>query len=488
MRRNHNLQVSTDDGDAPVETPRKAKRAPSSPDDEVQPLSPANTCETQDSYPYEDDDQDSEHEYDEEDNRRPSRQGKNSSRQAESKTAGEPTVVVIEHKHSGQKSNKSGGAAAGGARALGRPAKMAIGALLLMTTGGFAYFFKEWFRIPGLETQIQRLEKEIGRLSGEVDRLSSEVDRYEDLNTQLNSTILELDRQNDRLNASNVRFQELNEDLNSSVTELKSQNEYLSEQNDVFSYLNDNLNVTTLMLVTEVTRLERTVEDLRDEKLALTFLVGSLTNETSSLGQINTDLEETVSDLESDIVDLSSEVDRLETLNSELARVVAFINEEAQDVQKTFADISKLLSDQIVVYQNYIVRDTQSYYVNQIDHWDCLFYDVFPYDFTSDPSIPIGADYGEVMKYVDNQILSKLCLSPTDFESFLANFYAPNPSETASTDDVVGAIELYTIFAMDYYFPRNGTSASADGITTDEWAESSYSCELLPDDRRFFMY
>merc|ERR1711862_589887 len=120
---------------------------------------------------------------------------------------------------------------------------------------------------------------------------------------------------------------------------------------------------------------------------------------------------------------------------------------------------------------------------------DCAYRDMFRLDdFVNDDRLPIGAgSYPGVIEYVDERVLSELCLSTPDFEIYLDNRWVQQgvqPPVLATTNDLITSVQLYTMAAMDYYFPDR---ASEDGLSQTDWAEASHKCENLPPEKRFSM-
>jgi len=182
------------------------------------------------------------------------------------KTVGtEDTTLTINHVQTTKRS--------GGGLALGRPIMALIGLFVLVSLGAGVWGF---LRIPGLYKEIKELEHQVDRLEGQVDRLEGEVDRFEDLNHQLNATVVELEAINQGLNATANR-------LEGQVDELEIINDELSLENDRFGRLNDELKESTDELALEVDKLEENVGNLTARNAELRNLTSVLQNETDRL-------------------------------------------------------------------------------------------------------------------------------------------------------------------------------------------------------------
>jgi hypothetical protein len=403
------------------------------------------------------------------------------------------SVMTIEHKTVG-----SGGGGAAGRSLIFGLSKPMFGLVALLLLGGgttFAYAIAQWIRIPGLQTQIEELELEVDRLGLEVDRLTTEVDRLavqndrlENLNDRLNSTVVEFEALNEQLNASNVVFELLNGDLNMTAFDLIGSVEDLQDQNEEFAILNTQLNETNLALSSEVNRLENATSLLERQNEQLFLLTESLSSETAQLESSNEQLNETVVDLEGMVVDFELENNRLTQLNSDLGTIVSFLNTTTANLDETFDAVSAFLAGQISVNRFLVLETLQNTYQQRLSSWDCDFRDAFRNrDFANDGNIPIGTDdYPEVVAYVDEQLLTELCLDQADFEQYLESAVVQGgivPPVSTTVNQLITGVQTYTNLAVDYYFPDNGDAVG--GLTEEEWLEASYNCENLPADLQF---
>jgi hypothetical protein len=400
------------------------------------------------------------------------------------------SVLTIEHKAA-----RSGGGGAGGSLMFGMKKPM-IGLVAFLVIGiPFAYAISQWIRIPGLQSQIEELEMEVDRLSLEVDRLTAQVDRLavqndrlESLNDRLNSTVVEFEALNDQLNASNVVFEMLNGGLNMTALELQENVEDLQEQNEEFATLNNQLNETNLVLSSEVDRLENATSLLERQNEQLFLLSESLSSETAQLEFSNEQLNETVVGLEGRVLDFELENNRLTQLNSDLGTIVSFLNTTTANLDETFDAVSAFLADQINVNRFLVLETLQNTYQQRLSSWDCDFRDAFRNrDFVSDGRIPIGADdYPAVVAYVDEQLLTELCLDQADFEQHLESAVVQSgivPPVSTTVNQLIMGVQTYTNLAVDYYFPDNGDAVG--GLADEDWAAASYNCENLPAELQF---
>lgn len=402
------------------------------------------------------------------------------------------SVLTIEHKAA-----RSGGGGAGRSLIFGLSKPMiGLVALLVLGTGStFAYAISQWLRIPGFQTQIEELELEVNRLGMEVDRLTAEVDRLavqndrlESLNDRLNLTVVEFKAQNAQLNASNVVYEMLNNGLNMTALELQGSLENLQEQNVEYATLNNQLNETNLALSSEVNRLENATSLLERQNEQLFLLAESLSSETAQLELSNEQLNETVVGLEVMVLDFELENNRLTQLNSDLGTIVSFLNTTTANLDETFDAVSAFLAGQINVNRFLVLETLQNTYQQRLSSWDCDFRDVFRNrDFANDGSIPIGADdYPEVVAYVDEQLLTELCLDQADFEQYLESAVVQSgivPPVSTTVNQLIMGVQSYTNLAADYYFPDNGDAVG--GLSNEDWEAASFNCENLPVELQF---
>jgi uncharacterized protein YlxW (UPF0749 family) len=376
------------------------------------------------------------------------------------------SVLTIEHKNVASNKSLIFG--------LSKPVFGLVAFLVLGAGGTFAYAISQWFRIPGLQNQIEELTIEVDRLESEVDRLTVQNDRLESLNDRLNSSLIEFEFLNDKLNASNVVFASLNIELNTTALELGARVEELQAQNDQFASLNSQLN-------TEVDRLENT-----NQQLLITS--ESLSEETSQLADSNEQLNETIGNLEVTLDGFELENNRLKELNTNLATVASFLNETASGLNATFDTLATFLADQITINRVLVLETLQNTYQQRLTSWDCDFKDAFrDRDFVNDGIIPVGADdYPAVVAYVDEQLLTELCLDQADFEQYLDSVVVQSnvvPPVSTSVNQLISGVQTYTNLAIDYYFPDNGDEPG--GLTEENWSEASFSCDNLAVELRF---
>lgn len=405
-----------------------------------------------------------------------------------------PTVITLEHRVKQKKGNKL-------LKMLLKPSVLAAGIIFLLT-GGTAFFFTRWLSIPGLNEQIERLqaevnglefqvdelEEQVDRLGVEVDRLGDEVtrlavenDRFAELNKELEANVAAYTLENQRLNQSLAEYADLNLQLDDSVDQLRLINELLEERNTEYASLNGDLNITTLQLGLQIDRLEGIAGNLTASNRELRELNSELSDETTKLADIKDNLNDTVTLLGEEVNNLSVENARLASLNGALTLLASFLNETAVGIQGTYEDITNFLTEQITAYRVLALETLQNLYMQKVSRWDCDFFQYFmTKPFATDHSQSIGEDdYLNVLEYVDERILSELCLDPEDFELYLeARFASP---QQITTNQLVSTVSSYTSDALQFYFP----SGDSTGLSSLDWTEAGFSCGNLLLEQRY---
>ena len=355
----------------------------------------------------------------------------------------------------------------------------AIGAFVLLSTGGAAaFFFKGWLKIPGLESQIRQLESEvnrlnfeIGRLSSEVDRLKGENDRYQGLNNQLNQSLVNFEGLNDDLNGTALQYKRIAEQLNSTNQQLNDKIKYLGEQNNEFLQQNTKLNATVTSLAVQVINFRTSLEKMTLENEHLTNLTESLQALTRHLDNVTATQNETLAELRTTVTNLTGQNSRMEQVNKDLIAVTAFLNETSIGLGNSLQDIASFLAEQIAANQILVLQSLENTYRQRIGSWNCDYSNVFGEDaFAANFSAPI-TNRSAVLSYVQDRVLSELCLSPADFETFLNSTYP----DYLTSSRLIRGVTIYTTDALTYYFPETGET----GLTFEDWSNASFTCEKL---------
>jgi len=233
------------------------------------------------------------------------------------------------------------------------------------------------------------------------------------------------------------------EELEKQVDRLESEVDRLEDQNDRYEILNGQLNRTSEELRFTAERLEGTVDRLNN----------------------------TVIDLEKLNQDLKEENERYAELNSQLNTILLFLNETSANINETYEQLVSYLAEQITVNRVLVLQTLENIYDQQTVSWDCTFRDIFQGEpFIADEDVPIGDGVPAVLEYVEEQILSEICISTSDFESFLEDRYS---LELITVNQLFQGVAVYLIAVMNYYFPDEGEP----GLTAEDWASADYLCE-----------
>lgn len=377
-----------------------------------------------------------------------------------------------------------------------------LGFVLLAFVIAFGYFFSEWMfqrellsgktgdkancfledevECPFTQDDVDDLSAEIDRLEGLNQQLADNLEDYDDLTNRLNQSVAELKRQNDILSDSNDKYEDLNDQLNDTVAELKEQNQFLKEQVDTFADLNQDLNSTVIDLNNEVDRLEGQVSNFTKENDRLEDLVGSLSNETDTLTELSNVLQENVDRLKGEVGNLKTENGRLETSIDNLKTVIEFWGDVVGNIDNTYEEMTAFLAQQITTNRNLVLEALENTYHQRVADWDCGLRAQYALEpFAQDDSISIPNDkYNEVIDFVNGRVLSDLCLSRSNFESYVTSRY---PSGGISIDRLVTSVRRYTWDAIDHYFPEIGE----DGLTPENWSMANFTCSSLMPSQKY---
>jgi len=242
------------------------------------------------------------------------------------------------------------------------------------------------------------------------------------------------------------------------------------------------------------------------------------------------DQNETLSELRSTLEGFQSENDRLEQFNSKLLNGLDYLNTTlSEGIDTSLEEITVVLGERVQQQQLLTLKQLEISYRQLIQNWDCGYRDVFsnePYGQNFD--IPmIGYDPNSdrlllpesVTRYINDRVLSKLCLSTSNYntdDDFLMYLQRTNTDPRGITSNqLIRSVALYTDEALKHYFPTSSSSSSsistivddtlpansieigkrnedsnnnnnnneddgAGGITIDDWINAGFRCELIP--------
>lgn len=408
------------------------------------------------------------------------------------------SVVTVEHRVS-----TAGGGSGGGLGGTSRAARSAlvfgmtpmIAALAMYAVGSTGAWAGLLPWGLGLSDEVDRLESQVDRLEGLVTNLTEQVDRFAEQNAILAENNAEFRKQNAMLNASNVVYEEQNDRLNASVAELERQNDILEENNADYAALNAQLNETNQNLSDEVDTLEVITQGLNATVVELDEVNQNLTVQVDRLEVANGNLTVQVDELETANANLTATVDELEQQVKNLEEILEFIKEYADEIQESVESIAAFLADQIEIYRQLIMVRLELTYQQSTIGWVCGYDLTFRgQPFTDDPNSPMGAAYyplavvsddGADDGYVEEEVLTELCLNNTDFELYLSNLTDSeiNPPVNVTSNELQVGVSRYTGFALEWYFP---STSAGPGLDSADWANASYDCKNLDIEQRFF--
>lgn len=233
------------------------------------------------------------------------------------------------------------------------------------------------------------------------------------------------------------------DELEAQVDRLTGQVDRLSQENDRFQELNNDLNQTVTNLEIVKNDLERNVADLNS----------------------------TVKDLRDTNEDLKEENRKFAELNQDLQVIVSHLNLTANSLNQTYEQLAQDLAEMVQASRVIAILNIETLYQDQAQFWDCSFRDRFrnkPYVINEDA--PIGDEIAIVLDYMEERVLEPLCISRTDFSSFLDERFG---LDLLSSNNLFQGTEIYTTALLVYYFPDPGET----GVTETDWAIAGYRCE-----------
>lgn len=253
-------------------------------------------------------------------------------------------------------------------------------------------------------------------------------------------------------------------------------NPFLTQQIKDLEAQVDRLNGQVDRLEAQVTRLEDQVDRLETSNELLETLNQHLNRTVDELQDVSSSLNQTVWELQGLNQNLTLENDRLGRLNNELQSILLFLNETATNFDILYDDLVDTLAEQITANRVLVLQTLQNTYLQQVNAWDCAFRDIFRGEsFVVEEDSAIGDSHlDSVLQYVEERVLSELCLDRNDFESFVIRRYT---TSNITTNELYQAVALYTNAALDYFFPDPGEEG---GLTDQDWARAGYECDMVP--------
>mmetsp|Transcript_9608 Transcript_9608/g.13580 ORF Transcript_9608/g.13580 Transcript_9608/m.13580 type:complete len:172 (+) Transcript_9608:175-690(+) len=163
--------------------------------------------------------------------------------------------------------------------------------------------------------------------------------------------------------------------------------------------------------------------------------------------------------------------------------ILQFLNDTSSDIGNSADEIAKAMADILVANQQVLMDNTEQTYLQRVDNWDCDYNDAFrtaPF-FQDEETIPIGPDwYDNVTEFTENRVLNDLCLESDDLDLFLGElvFDISEVPVNIVSNDYKSGTDVYLNEAFVYYF-------GGDGLTSQDWYDAEFDCELLPEELKF---
>ncbi len=389
----------------------------------------------------------------------------------QNKKNGNTQKVVIEHKM------KDRGGNGGGSRSLSTYMCLLKPLLLFLfiatVLAGAASVYGWLFKFPDLNRQVKELE-------GQISRLQAENDRYEELNDILNITTADLEIVRDDLNGTVYQLENVASALNTTTDQVVAVIEELQGQNDEYALLNQGLQNNVEDLAGEVSFFREALEDLSNEHSILQETTTALQGLAEEFSNSTVDQQETLVVLKETLEGFQVENDRLEEFNEKLESGLNYLNETlfangnlVESSTNTLAEISEVLGERVQQQQQSTLVQLEISYRQLLAGWDCGFNDVFSFGQGTIIAISGGSLPLDVQNYLNDRVLSKLCLDYNDFERYLQSTTSGGVTSSA----LIRSVVLYTEDAMKYYFPAD--ASSGNDVSLQEWKDASFQCGLL---------
>jgi len=416
--------------------------------------------------------------------------------------------VVIEHKLHNKSRSSSAGISGGFLLCLAKPLLVVL--VLVALGSGAASVYGWLFKFPELNQQVEALEEQVVRLETELDRLETENDRYEDLNDRLNGTVTDLSEVQNDLNGTVSELENVASSLNTTRDELAEKVTELQGQNLEYARLNEVLRANAEDLAGDVEFFRDSLDRLSEEHSLLQETTTALVDLAARFSNATIDQNETLGVLEATLEGFRIENDRLEAFNEKLENGLNYLNETlfqngglVESSTTTLGEITEVLGERVRQQQLSTLQQLEISYRQLLAGWDCDYRDVFRSEsFGQDFDAPLAATTIDplpqaVQAYIEERVLSKLCLDPGDFLRYLLALVAEEDNNNnneeeeegggATSNELIRAIVLYTEDAMGYYFssssdpgtPDGALGATTTGVTLSEWIEAGFRCEKL---------
>ena len=203
-------------------------------------------------------------------------------------------------------------------------------------------------------------------------------------------------------------------------------------------------------------------------------------------GSTAEDLNMTVQALDEAIDRLIQQNEEFSELNEDLQTIAVFLEGSVQGVDQSYEDLGKELADTIVKKRALAETGLKDRMRAEMAGWECGLNTAFGYlPFGNDENIAIGnSHYGDVMDYIDQKILSDMCIDRINLDLYLKNeILTPGyNSWDINMKDLTFGVNAYVGEVFNYYFPDLGENG---GIESAQWDAADYDCNNLSEDLVF---
>mmetsp|Transcript_84556 Transcript_84556/g.234470 ORF Transcript_84556/g.234470 Transcript_84556/m.234470 type:complete len:651 (+) Transcript_84556:76-2028(+) len=341
-----------------------------------------------------------------------------------------------------------------------------------------------------LEQEVVNLERQNTIFNSSLHTLEIQVGLLRQENMDFRQSIAALEQIRSGLNGSVISLSQQNHMLNTSIGSLSDQVSDLSEQNlllnsSVHSFRDENDRLHQSIAELELVRsnLNRSVISLTQQNLALNMSINLLSLEVYRLLQQNMLLNTTVNSLLVEVRGLESQNSQFRQSNGKLISLVSFLNTTASSVERSFDGLKDFLLAQIQTERVLVLESIHATSDERVASWRCSLNDAFgTAAFVANGQLTIDLPrLPQVLSYVEEVLLSELCVNKTDFELYLDRSY--NLTDSLSLTELAEGVRQYTTQVLDFHFPDEDSQGS--GTTPLEWEQAGYRCARLPRQFRF---
>ena len=277
--------------------------------------------------------------------------------------------------------------------------------------------------------------------------------------------VQELDSTNEDLRYINEKLSDENNELEEQILFFNGSNALLSEQLSNLSLENDSMNSTLQQFQ---------------------VVAHALDVDLFEFGTSAEDLNLTIQELDEAVDRLITQNEEFSELNEDLETIAIFLQGSVEGVDQSYEELAETLADTIVKKRALAETGLKDRMRAEMAGWECGLSIAFgSLPFGRDETIAIGnSQYGDVITYIDQKILSDMCIDPGNLQLYLNSEVLTQGYDPwdISMKDLAFGVNAYIGKVFDYYFPDEHLKGRA---WDEAWDDANYDCNNLPDDLIF---